>query len=80
MSKVFIKLRDKRNNCESEEVTIEELIYNQSDIEFRFPGYVDEYDDESFEASLPYKDFLFFQDDYEVIVRIGEKHVEDNRR
>lgn len=72
MSKVFIRLRDKRNNCESEEVTIEELIYNQSDIEFRFPAYVDEYDDEPFEVQLPYKDFLFFQDGYEVIVRIGE--------
>lgn len=77
MSKVFIRLRDKRNNCESEEVTIEELIYNQSDIEFRFPNYVDEYDDEPFEAQLSYKDFLFFQDEYEVIVRIGEKDVED---
>lgn len=79
MSKVFIRLRDKRNNCESEEVTIEKLIYNQSDIEFRFPNYVDEDDDddEPFEAQLSYKDFLFFQDEYEVIVRIGEKDVED---
>ena len=77
MSKVFIRLRDKKNNCESEEVTIEELIYNQSDIEFRFTCYVDEYGDEPFEAQLSYKDFLFFQDEYEVIVRIGEIDVED---
>ena len=77
MSKVFIRLRDKGNNCESEEITIEELIYNQSDIEFRFPGYVDEYGDGPHEAQLPYKDFLFFQDSYEVIVRIGEIDVED---
>ena len=73
MSKVFIRLRDKRNNCESKEVTIEELIYNQSDIEFRFPNYVDEYDDEPYGAQLSYKDFLFFKNDYEVIVRIGEE-------
>jgi hypothetical protein len=73
MSKVFIRLRDKRNNCESKEVTIEELIYNQSDIEFRFPNYVDEYDNEPYEAQLSYKDFLFFKDDYEAIVRIGEE-------
>lgn len=74
-SKVFIRLKDKENNCESEEITIEELIFNQDDIEFRFPNYVEEYEDGSkdiYEAQLSYKDFLFFQDDYEVIVRIGE--------
>lgn len=74
-NKVFIRLKDKENNCESEEITIEELIFNQDDIEFRFPNYVEEYEDGSkdiYEAQLPYKDFLFFQDDYEVIVRIGE--------
>lgn len=74
-SKVFIRLKDKGNNCESEEITIEKLIFNQDDIEFRFPNYVEEYEDGSkdiYEAQLPYKDFLFFQDDYEVIVRIGE--------
>jgi hypothetical protein len=68
--KVVIKLKDKSNGCISDEVSIEELIFNQSDIEFQFPDYVDEYSDEPFEASLPYKDFLFFQDDYEVIVKI----------
>ncbi|MBQ1495850.1 MAG: hypothetical protein IIZ40_00655 [Bacilli bacterium] len=73
-SKVFIRLKDKENNCESEEITIEELIFNQDDIEFRFPNYVEEYEDGSkdiYEAQLSYKDFLFFQDDYEVIARIG---------
>ena len=59
--KVVIKLKDKRNGCISDEVSIEELIFNQSDIEFRFPNYVDEYIDEPYEASLPYKDFLFSQ-------------------
>ena len=68
--KVVIKLKDKSNGCISDEVSIEELIFNQSDIEFQFPDYVDEYSDEPFEASLPYKDFLFFQDDYQVIVKI----------
>ena len=69
-SMVFIRLRDKRNNCESKEVSIEDVIYNQNDIEFIFPNYVDNYDDEPYEASCPYKDFLYYQDDYEVIVRI----------
>lgn len=68
--KVGIKLKDKRNGCISEEVDIEDVIFNQHEIEFRFPGYVDEYDSEPYEASLPYKDFLFFQDDYQVIVKI----------
>lgn len=72
--KVGIKLKDKRNGCISEEVDIEDVIFNQYEIEFRFPGYVDEYSDEPFEASLPYKDFLFFQDDYDVIIKI---HKED---
>ena len=74
--KVGVRLRDKRNNCESIEVPIEDFIYQPYEIEFRFPGYVDEYDDEPFEASLPYKDFLFFQDEYEVIVKIHNKGVD----
>ena len=68
--KVVIKLKYKSNSCISDEVSIEELIFNQSEIEFRFPNYVDEYIDEPYDASLPYKDFLFFQDDYQVIMKI----------
>lgn len=68
-SKVFIRLKDKKNNCESKEITIEDLIYNQNEIEFIFPDYTDE-DNFTFDAQIPYNDFLFFQDDYEVIVRI----------
>ena len=60
MSKVFIRLKDKITGTESNEISIEDLIYNQDEIEFEFP----------YAEFLPYKDFLFFQDDYEVIVRI----------
>lgn len=67
---VTIRLRDRRNGCESLEVSLEELIYHQSEIEFRFPNYTDYDDGEPYEAQLPYKDFLFFSDDYEVHVRI----------
>ena len=42
--KVGVRLRDKRNNCESIEVPIEDFIYHPYEIEFRFPGYVDEYE------------------------------------
>ena len=73
---VTIKLKDKRNGCVSEPVSMEELIFEQNDIEFRFPGYTDEYTDEPYEASLPYNDFLFFQDDYQVIVNISTNHEE----
>jgi len=62
-SKVFIRIKDKETGCESNEVTIEDLIYGQHDIEFGFP------EDGS---SLPYKDFLFYQEDYDVIVRISK--------
>lgn len=70
-SKVFIRLREKESGFESHEVTIEQLIFNQSDIEFKFDKYTDGgeiYED----GTLPYKDFLFFRDDYDVIVRIAE--------
>ena len=62
---VFIRLKDKEIGKESQEVSIEDLIYNQYEIEFEFGNY----EDDDYET-LPYKDFLFFQDDYEVIVRI----------
>lgn len=65
MNKVFIKLKDKETNQESNEIKIEDLIYNQDEIEFEFG----EYEEEGY-ATLPYKDFLFFQEDYEVIIKI----------
>lgn len=64
MSKVFIRLIEKETGLESNEVSIEELIYNQHDIEFKFP------DEELEYTTLSYNDFLFYQEDYEVIVRI----------
>ena len=72
MSRVFVRLKDKKTGEESQEVTIEELIYNQNEIEFVFDEYDTDCFNGEFPAQLPYKDFLFYQDDYEVIVRIGE--------
>lgn len=68
--KVGIKLKDKGNGCISKEVDIEDIIFRQNEIEFVFPDYIDEYMDEPYDATLPYKDFLFFQDDYQVIIHI----------
>lgn len=63
-SKVFIKLIDKETGEKSQEITIEDLIFNQDEINFKF------HDDEIGESTLPYSDFLMFQDDYQVVVRI----------
>lgn len=60
MSRVFIRLKDNITGIESKKVSIEDLIYNQDEIEFEFLN----------AESLPYKDFLFFKDDYEVIITI----------
>ena len=67
--KVGIKLKDKGNGCVSKEVDIEDIIFCQNEIEFVFPDYIDEYTDEPYDATLSYKDFLFFRDDYQVIIR-----------
>lgn len=66
MRKVFIRIKDKETGQESKEISIEKLIFNQQDIEFQFG----KWEDDNY-GTLPYSDFLFFQDDYEVIVRIG---------
>lgn len=66
--KIGIKLKDKGNGCISEEVDIEDIIFRQNEIEFVFPNYTDEFSDEPFDATCPYKDFLFFRDDYQVII------------
>lgn len=68
-SKVFIRLKEKESGFESKEVSIEDIIFNQCSIEFEFDKYTDggeEYEN----GSLPYKDFLFFKNEYEVIIRI----------
>ena len=69
-TKVFIRLKDKDTGEESQEISIEELIYNQDEIEFIFDEYDTDCFNGEFPTQLPYKDFLFFQEDYEVIVRI----------
>lgn len=67
-TKVWIRIKDIETGKESEPVAIEDVIFNQRDIEFVFPDY-----DEYGEATLPYTDFLFYQEEYEVIVKIEGK-------
>ena len=66
--KIFIKLVDKESGQVSNEIPLTDVIFNQSEIEFQFwDEQLDDY------ATLPYNDFLFFQDDYEVIIRICDE-------
>ena len=54
--KIFIQLRDKETGKISNKVKLEDIIYNQSEIEFKFG-----------DETLTYKDFLFYRNDYEII-------------
>lgn len=59
---IFIQLKDKETGQISNKVKLEDIIYNQSEIEFEFG----EYGEEDY-GTLSYKDFLFFRNDYEII-------------
>lgn len=61
---VYLKIKDKETGMVSEPIPIEDVIFNQSEIEFDF---------KEDETSLPYNDFLFYRDDYEGIVVIKEE-------
>ena len=64
---VTIKIQDRENGAISNEVPIEKVIFEQRDIEFKFPD----------GGTLPYDDFLFYQSEYEVIVKVGKKAKKD---
>ena len=64
MHRVYLKIKDKETGMVSEPVPIEDVIFNREEVEFDF---------KEDETSLPYNDFLFFQNDYEGIVVIKEE-------
>lgn len=72
-NKIEIYLTDKRNGAESEPVDIEEVIYNQHEIEFVFPDYEGEFGI-VMDVTLPYKDFLLFREDYELHIRVNSEN------
>lgn len=75
-SRVWVRLKDKKSGSESKEVNVEQFIFDPYEIEFEF----DERNNPNEEleyTTLPYKDFLFFKDDYDVIIRIGLIKKED---
>ena len=57
---VVVYIKDKRTNDVSKPIPIPDIIFNQHDVEFEF-------DDG---GTLPYSDFLFYQEDYDVTVRV----------
>ena len=69
---VYVYLIDKRNNAKSEYVDLEEILFHQDEVEFEWFNCEDEFGDIQEHMTLPYDDFLFFQDDYEVHVRVME--------
>lgn len=64
MNRVTIRLKSLEHGYESKEVDLEDIIFNQECVEFEFGDYDDDY------STLPYSDFLFFRDEYQVIVKI----------
>lgn len=66
MDNYYISLFSKETRKKSNRVSLKDVIYHQNEIEFEFG----EFGTEEYET-LPYNDFLFFSNDYEVILEIG---------
>lgn len=67
MDNYYISLFDLETRKLSKRVPLKDVVYNQSDIEFVFPS------DEIGEETLPYDDFLFYRQDYQVILECDER-------
>lgn len=63
--KVTVSLYDKETKQYSKPVDIYNIIYRQREIEFEFG----EYDDDEY-GTLPYNDFIFFQEQYDLILNV----------
>lgn len=60
MSHIKVQIEDKETRLLSEEIDVMDFI-NGKDINFDFPD----------ETQLPYKDFLFYRNDYEVYINLN---------
>lgn len=63
MENYYISLFDKVNRRLSEKVPLLDIIYNQNEVEFMFN--LEDTGTQKYET-LSYKDFLFWQEDFEV--------------
>lgn len=67
MIKIFIQIRDKEKSKISNAISLQDIVYRQNEIEFEFG----EYSTEEYET-LSYKDFLFYKDNYDLLVQIKD--------
>lgn len=67
MIKIFIQIRDKETSKISNAISLQDIVYKQNEIEFEFG----EYGTEEYET-LSYKDFLFYKDNYDLLVQIKD--------
>lgn len=67
MIKIFIQIRDKEKSKISNTISLQDIVYRQNEIEFEFG----EYGTEEYET-LSYKDFLFYKDNYDLLVQIKD--------
>ena len=68
MDNYYISLFNKETRKISDKVPLKDIIYNQNEIEFEFG----EFGTEEYET-LPYNDFLFWNNDYEVILECDKR-------
>lgn len=67
MIKIFIQIRDKEKSKTSNAISLQDIVYKQNEIEFEFGEYgIEEYE------TLSYKDFLFYKDNYDLLVQIKD--------
>lgn len=67
MIKIFIQIRDKEKSKIFNAISLQDIVYKQNEIEFEFA----EYGTEEYET-LSYKDFLFYKDNYDLLVQIKD--------
>lgn len=67
MIKIFIQIKDKEKSKISNAISLQDIVYRQNEIEFEFG----EYGTEEYET-LSYKDFLFYKDNYDLLVQIKD--------
>lgn len=65
--KVYIIIKDAKTGQKSKPVIIDEIIFSQDEVEFEFND----------GTTLPYNDFLFFQEEYQVIIKVKEVNKSD---
>lgn len=60
---IYITLKEKETNRESKRVKLEDIIFNRDEVVFEFDN-----KEENIVETLPYNDFLFYRDEYTVLV------------